>query len=90
MTTVFIAHLHSPEAGALRHHLTVFDPDIGGVSVRWFGDREARWRCRKDGDQIEPDCAHTFSAALHLAEHLFGLTRMPELNPTEPEGNTHV
>lgn len=84
MTPVLGAYLHSVDGVGIarQHHVTVDDPDVGGVSVRWFGDREARWRCGIDGDQSEPDCAHTFAAALLLAEHVFGLTRVPELNPT--------
>jgi hypothetical protein len=64
----------------------VADPaEPSPVLVRWKLGRREPWRCVVHGRQAEVECEHTFAAGLLLAEHLLGLTRMPEL---QPEGTT--
>lgn len=64
--------------------VVVTDPDAGDLHVRWrikSNPAVWRWRCDIDGPTADPDCIHAWSAAIHLAEHLLGLTRLPALQP---------
>lgn len=58
--------------------LLVADPVAGAVAVRWELGRVPMWRCKPCGPQYEVECAHTFAAALRLAQDLLGL------EPTHP------
>lgn len=68
--------------------LVVDDPDHGAIHVRWrvkADQRAWRWKCDLHGMTTDPDCVCAWSAAIHLAENLLGLTRLPALQPV-PEG----
>lgn len=59
--------------------LLVEDPDLGTVPVRWrLSPSTQIWRCSACGPQSEAGCRHAFSAALHLAQSLLGLTPNPD------------
>lgn len=68
---------------SLDRRVVVTDPVDGRVNVRWQLGRTEPWRCSACGAMAEAACMHTFSAGVVLAEALLGLTRVPELNPTE-------
>lgn len=76
-----VAKYRAPE-----YIVTVDDP-AGPVRVRWRLFRSVGWRCDLCGPMTTTDCMHTFAAALLLGEEFFGLTRLPELEPTT-EGPT--
>lgn len=63
------------------------DDPAGPVRVRWRLGRAQPWRCDACGAMATTDCRHTFAAGLLLAEELLGLSRLPELHPTD-ERNT--
>lgn len=72
--------------GERARFVLVDDPDYeDGVVVRWRFAQPDPWRCPVDGHMTTADCAHTFAAALLIAEQLLGLTRVPELHPTAKE-----
>lgn len=92
MTTVLPARvLPAPEMRLPDRVVAVTDELGAEVLVRWRLVRSGdawRWRCAACGPQVEAGCAHTFAAGLALAEELLGLTRVPELEPDRPAGQT--
>jgi hypothetical protein len=84
-TTVLPAEIVDSTGPPSEQMVRVTDPGRGVVLVRWKLGRREPWRCVIHGRQAETECNHTFTAGLLLAEHLLGLTRMPEL---QPEGIT--
>ncbi len=67
-----------------RDRLVLTDDAGRVVAVRWRHGPAPRWRCGACGRLDAATCAHTFSAALFLAEALFGLTvaAQPTAQPT--------
>lgn len=88
--TVPLARAIGTSGKFARRRLVFVDPDgPDPVRVRWWQDRAYRWDCRMCGRQRDVECVHVFAAALLLAEEMFGLTRMPDLEATtDPDSFT--
>lgn len=80
---VLAARLHGEQDARRPARLVIVnDPEVGDVRVRWRVRSSLsparRYHCANCGPQVRAECAHTFSAALALAEDLLGIKAAPE------------